>query len=138
MLPETKTKVAILGGDPLVVRTLETLLRGVGYEARPLGNPGVIKADVPLEGIDVLLFWPALIGERCEDFLSAMTSTLKRTIPILSFSPGAEGALVEEDRLIPWPCKIEDLTLAIESALRAAEDGESVDGLPTMAEEASA
>lgn len=121
MSPERLTAVAILVGDPLVGRALEILLRGVGYEVRLLGEPEALKVEGLLEGVDVLLLGRGLSDERHEDFLRAVASTLRTaTIPVLSFTPGPKGTLAEEDRLVPWPCKIEDLAREIEAVLRPA------------------
>ena len=118
MSPENRTTVAIQGGDPLVGQALEILLRGVGYEVRLLGEPEAFRVEDLLEGVDVLLLGPGLSNGRREDFLGAMASTLETaTIPVLSFTPGPKGTLAEEDRLVPWPCRIEDLSREIEAAL---------------------
>ena len=120
MSPENRTTVAIQGGDPLVGQALEILLRGVGYEVRVLGESEAFQVEDLLEGVDVLLLGPGLANGRREDFLEAMASTLETaTIPVLALSPGPKGALSEEDRLVPWPSRIEDLSRAIEAAVRA-------------------
>lgn len=115
---ETRTTVAIQGGDPLVGQALEILLRGVGYEVRLLGDPEAFKVEDLLEGVDVLLLGPGMSNGHREDFLGAVASTLETaTIPVLSFTAGPKGTLAEEDRLVPWPCRIEDLSQEIEAAL---------------------
>jgi hypothetical protein len=119
--PKTRTTVAILSGNPLIGRVLELLLGSAGYEVRLLEEPEAYKVKDLLEGVDVLLLGRDLSDERREDLLGAMASTLETAvIPVLSFSPGAKGTLAEEDRLVPWPCRIEDLALAIETSLGAA------------------
>ena len=118
MSPETPTTVAILSGNPLVGRALEILLRGAGYDVRFLGEPSTFEVEDLLEGVDVLILDRCLSDGRREKFLEAMTSTLKTaTIPVLSLSSGPTGTLAE-DRLVPWPCKIEDLAREIEAALQ--------------------
>ena len=120
MLPETRTTVAILSGNPLVDRVLELLLEDAGYEVSLLEVLEAFRVEDLLDGVDVLLIGRGLGDDRREDFLRAMVSTLETaTIPVLALTPGPKGALAEEDRLVPWPCRIEDLAHEIEAALRA-------------------
>ena len=131
--------MAILSDNPLVGRALELLLESAGYEVHLLEAPVALEAEGSLEGVDVVLLGRGLGDGRREDLLSALASTLETaTIPILSFSPHPKGARAEEDRLVPWPCRIEDLAREIEAALEAAEHEEPVDSSPTPADGASA
>ena len=141
MLPETRTMVAILSDNPLVGRVLELLLKSAGYGVRLLEDPAAQRVEDSLQGVDIVLLGRGLSDGRREDFLGALASTLETaTIPVLSFSPGPERARAVEDRLVPWPCRIEDLARKIEAALEdapeAAEGDEQIHGSP--AEEASA
>ncbi len=121
MGPEARTTVAILSGDPLVGRALELLLEGAGYEVRLLEEPDASRVEDALHGTDVLLIDRGLSNGRREDFLGALASTLETaTIPVLALSPSDAGSAAEEDRVVPWPCKIEDLVREIEAARRAA------------------
>ncbi len=139
MLPETRTTVAILSGNPLVDRVLELLLEDAGYEVSLLEEREAFRAEDLLDGVDVLLIGRGLGDDRREYFLRAMASTLETaTTPVLALSPGPEGTFATEDRLVPWPCRIEDLAREIDAALHAAEGGEPIDGSRTPAEEASA
>ena len=135
MSPEARTTVAILSGDPLVGRALELLLKGAGYDVRLLEEPDASRVEDLLHGTDVLLLDRGLTSGRREDFLGALASTLETaTIPVLSLSPGSEGASAEEDRVVPWPCKIEDLVREIEAARKAAGGGEPIEDSRTLAE----
>ena len=135
MSPEARTTVAILSGDPLVGRALELLLKGAGYEVRLLEEPDVSRVEDLLHGVDVLLLDRGLTNGRREDLLGALATTLETaTIPVLSLSPGSEGTAAEEDRVVPWPCKIEDLVREIEAARRAAGGGEPIEDSRTLAE----
>jgi hypothetical protein len=108
------------------------LLESAGYEVRLLEETEALEVEDLLEGVDILLLGRGLGDDHREEFLRAMSSTLQTaTIPVLSLSPSPGGAMLREDRLVPWPCRIEDLTREIEAALRAAQGGEP-------AEEASA
>ena len=139
MLPETRTKVAILSGNPLVGRILEFLLDGAGYEVLLLEELDAFKVGALLEDVDVVLLSHDLSNNRREAFLKAMTSRLRTaTIPILTLSPGPKRALAGVDRLVSWPRRIDDLARELEASLRAVEGGESLGGSRTLAEEASA
>ncbi len=115
------------------------LLDSAGYEVRLLEEPEAFKVRDLLEDADVVLLGHDLGDNRREDFLRAMTSRLETaTIPVLALSPGPERALAGVDRLVSWPCRIEDLAREIEASLRVAEGAETIDGSRTLAEEASA
>ena len=127
MSPEARTTVAILSGDPLVGRALELLLEGAGYEVGLLEVSEALRVEDLLQGVDVLLLDRGLSDGRREDSLGALAGTLETaTIPVLSLSPGPEGASAEEDRVVPWPCRMEDLLREIEAARTAAGGGEPV------------
>ena len=139
MASKTRTTVAILSGNPLVGRALELLLDSAGYEVRLLEEPEAFEVGDLLEGADVVLLRPGLSNNRREDFLRAMTSRLQTaTIPVLALSPGPKRALAGVERLVSWPCRIEDLAREIEASLRAAGDAETLGGSRALAEEASA
>ncbi len=115
------------------------MLDSAGYEVRLLEEPDAFKVGALLEDADVVLLGHDLGNGRREDFLRVMTSRLETaTIPVLALAPGPKRALAGVDRLVSWPCRIEDLAREIEASLRAAEGGEALDGSPTLAEEASA
>lgn len=121
MLPEPRITVAILSSNPLAGRALELLLEGAGYEVRLLEEREAFRVNDLLAGVDVLLLGRGLSEGRREDFLNALASTPETAaIPVLSFSPGPEGTSAEVDRLVPWPCRVEDLAREIEAARRSA------------------
>ena len=135
MSPEARTTVAILGGDPLVGRALELLLKGADYEVRLLTELDAVRVEDVLRGVDVLILDRGLSDGRREDFMGSLASTLETaTIPVLSLSPGPEGNAAEEDRVVPWPCKIEDLVREIEAARSEAGGGGPIEDSRTLAE----
>jgi hypothetical protein len=134
LLPETRTTVAILGGNLLVGRALELLLESAGYEVRLLEESEASGVEDLLEGVDVVLLGRGLNNGRRENVLGAMASTLEMAvIPVLSFNPAPEGTSAGEDRLVPWPCRTEDLVREIEAARRVAGGGEPVADPRTLA-----
>jgi hypothetical protein len=139
MLPGARTTVAVLSGNPLAGRALELLLEGAGYEVVLLEEPEALGVEDLLAGVEVLLLGRGLSEGRREYFLKAIASTLETAaIPVLSLSPGPEGAPAKEDRVVPWPSRIEDLSREIEAARRTAGGGEPLEGSRPLAEEASA
>ncbi len=135
MSPEARTTVAILSGDPLVGRALELLLEGADYEVRLLEEPDASRVEDLLRGADVLILDRTLSNGRREDFLGALAGTLEMaTIPVLALSPGSDGMPVKEDRVVPWPCKIEDLVREIEAARGAAGAKEPIEDSRPQAE----
>ena len=94
------------------------LLEDAGYEVSLLEVLEAFRVEDLLDGVDVLLIGRGLSDHRREDFLRAMVNTLETaTIPVLALSPGSKGTLAEEDRLVPWPCRIEDLAREIDAAV---------------------
>lgn len=92
------TTVAILCGDPVVGRVIGNLLRAVGYEARLL-------EEVPPNGVSgfaLLLIAPGA-GFEMEKSLFEDAG-----LPVLDLDNGP----------LAWPCRIEEITAAIENALR--------------------
>ncbi len=131
--------MAILSGNPMVGRALELLLERAGYEVRLLEESVALGVEDLLKGVEVLLLGRGLSNGRRESFLSALASTLETAaIPVLSLSPGSEGTSAGADRVVPWPCRIEDLAREIESALQMAGGGEPVEASLTPTEEAGA
>jgi hypothetical protein len=139
MLPEARTTVAVLSGNPLAGRALELLLEGAGYEVVLLEEPeALLGVEDLLAGVDVLLLGRGLSEGRREYFLKAIASTLETAaIPVLSMSPGPEGAPAKEDLVVPWPSRIEDLAREIEAARRTAGGGEPLEGSRPLTQEAS-
>jgi DNA-binding response OmpR family regulator len=138
-MPESRTMVAILSGNPTVGRALELLLERAGYEVRLLKESVALGVEDLLEGVEVLLLGSGLSNGRRENFLSALANTLETAaIPVLSLSPGPEGTSAGADRVVPWPCRIEDLAREIESVLQVAGGGEQVEASRARTEEASA
>ena len=121
MTRQTPTTIAILGGNAVVGRALEVLLRSVGYEVRLwLEDPEAYDGpEELLEGVDVLLLGPGLDAEeRREEYLRDMTGALETAaIAVLAFSPGQEGMIAQVRRLVPWPCRVDELAREIEAVL---------------------
>lgn len=109
-------------------RALEALLQGVGYETRLIEDPPASGPEELLDGVKLLLLAPTLSSESREALLADMRSTLDASgIPVLTLSTTLKEALGDQSALlIPWPCRLEDLTKKIEAALlRVPEVGKA-------------
>ena len=114
----TVPTIAILGGNSVSGRALEALLQGVGYDTRLIEDSPERPPEQLLEGVRLLLLAPTLSEESRETLLADMGSTLDAAnIPILTLSTILKEAQGEGPVLIPWPCRLEDLTKKIEAAL---------------------
>jgi hypothetical protein len=116
-------KIAIVGGDPLVGRSLEVAFQSVGYDAHFLN--GSLTDDEPTELLDevgIVIFAPRMSTKRRRSFLSRVRSTLGTVrVPVLELittaSVASQNGQEELVGLVPWPCPIEDLEREIEAAL---------------------
>jgi hypothetical protein len=114
-------KIAILGGDLLVGRSLTVALRGLGYDACFLhsslsGEP----ADLP-EEIRLVIFGPRMSTGRRKFFLDRVRDTPARAgVPVLELVTASEasrnGRKEERVGVVSWPCTTEALTRRIEAA----------------------
>jgi hypothetical protein len=120
-VPRRKTdpiKIAILGGDVLVSRSLEIALQGAGYDACYLnGSLTDHPAELP-EGVRLVIFAPRMSAERRKAFLSRIRS-LATGVPALELATVLAEARAEQEGvgLVAWPCSTEELTRRIEAAL---------------------
>ena len=108
----------VVGGDPVVGRSLEVLLQAAGYDARSHPKPAADGLDELLVDAGVLLVGPALSAEA----RNALTDVVIRTatkIPILELLPASEGEAVgiQGADAVPWPCPLEALQQRIQAAL---------------------
>jgi len=116
-----KAKVTILGGDLIIGESLEALLQAAGYRARFLSESRVDKIDELLVDSQLLIISPALSPE----FRKALSETMLRKptveIPVLVLLPVNGEQSVRREHIVPWPCSLEKLKLAIDSALSTRE-----------------
>jgi hypothetical protein len=126
-----RTTVAILGGNSVVGRALEALLRGAGYDTRLIDEPITGMPEELLWGVELLLVAPTpstKSRERFLDGLGSMSGTA--AIPILTLYSVVRRVLADQTGLVPWPCRLEELKAEIEAARRAP----SYSGAPAEAE----
>ena len=113
------TKVAIIGGDPVVGEALEALLQAAGYRTRFLPESvmdellGALLADSQL-----LLVAPVLSARRRKALLEMVLSPMMPvTIPVLQLLPANGGQHHQGEHTVLWPCSGEELERAIEVLL---------------------
>lgn len=112
-------KVAILGGDPVVGRTLELVLEGAGYDVRFLNGSLIdYPAELP-EEVRIVLLAPGLHSEGREKFLDRIgrNGTGSTMIPVLELVTPSDRALAGRPSAVRWPCRAKDLKQQIEAAL---------------------
>ena len=115
-------KIAILGGDLLVGRTLEVALRGGGYDARFLNGSLTGEPTELLDEVRLVIFAPRMSTERRKVFLSRVRGTpATARVPVLELvttaSDASENGREELVGLVSWPCPTEELEREIEAAL---------------------
>ena len=119
--------VAILGGSPLVGRTLEVMLKSAGYDARFL-NGSFIEKPVELpEEVGLVILTPGLNPKGRERFLRGReeTSAGTPTVPVLELVTASDRAHENQVGYVPWPCPAKDLEWEIEAALQSVPQAKS-------------
>jgi hypothetical protein len=115
-------KIAILGGDLLVGRSLTVTLRGLGYDACfHHGSLSSEPADLP-EEVRLVIFGPRMSTGRRKIFLGRVRDNPGRAeVPVLELVAASEasrnGRKHERVGVVSWPCATEALGCRIEAAL---------------------
>src|SRR5215218_10120509 len=107
--------IAILGGNPVIGKALESLLASADYVARYFSEYPEGAAE-PLRGARVALLLPDSSGERQEALKAQIKntpSTMNLPVIELTTTPIDDGQSI----LVPWPCSIEDLRRSIDRTL---------------------
>ncbi len=109
--------VAILGGDPVVGRTLELMLKGAGYDARFLNGAFINRpAELP-EEVRIVILAPGLHPKGRECFLNGMESaSTTAKITVLELVRASDRARDDQRGSVLWPCRVQDLKQEIEAA----------------------
>ncbi len=111
------TSVGVFGGDPVVGRALEQLLRSAGYSARFLTEASLHEAQA-LEGLELLLFAGSLDATRCETIMAVLREAAgKANLPVLELVFSLEASRGGAQGVLPWPCRVEELRERIEQIL---------------------
>jgi hypothetical protein len=112
--------VAILGGDPVVGRSLELMLERAGYNARFLNGSFIDKpAELP-EEVQLVILTPGLHYKGRERFLKGRENgSAAKKIPVLELVRASERERADQLGYVPWPCRAKDLKQEIETVLLA-------------------
>ena len=106
--------IAILGGNPVIGKALESLLASADYVARFFSE---YPEGEPLSGARVALLLPASSGGRQE----ALKAQIKNTPSTMNL-PVIELTTTPIDNsqsiLVPWPCSLDDLRRTIDETLQ--------------------
>lgn len=114
---EGPATVAIFGGNAVIGKALESLLRSADYVARFFSE--YPEEDVePLGRAKVALILPALSSRHHESLISLIRDTPSTTdLPVIELitTPNEDG----NDRItrVLWPCSMEDLRRSIDEKL---------------------
>lgn len=112
-----QTTVAILGGNPVVGKALESLLRSADYGVRFFSEHLAESAELPGD-VRVALVMPALNTERSEVLITRVRSTSATAdLPIIELITSPNGQTNGQRIHVLWPCSVEELKQSIEAAL---------------------
>ncbi len=125
------TTIAILGADTVVENALSLLLAGAGYSTKVLEDPSAANAEEQLVGVDLLLLTPSLREEAQEGFLKAIDAAPAAGVPVLTLSTAPQRELNDRTGMVPWPTPLENLRLAIETALAPSSEPGGAEQLPS-------
>lgn len=112
--------VAILGGDPVVGRTLELMLKSAGYDARFLNGSFIEKpAELPGE-VGLVILTPGLHHKGRERFLNDREngSGAATKVPVLELVSASERERANQLGYVLWPCRVKDLDWEIDATLQ--------------------
>ncbi len=113
--------VAILGGSPVVGRSLEEMLKSAGYDAQFLNGSFIDKpAELP-EEVGLVILTPGLHYKGRERFLKGREKTSAGTtkIPVLELVTASERERADQLGYVLWPCRVKDLEREIEVTLQS-------------------
>lgn len=115
-MPEPPT-VAILGGDPVVGKALESLLESTDYGVRFLSEHLDESTELP-GGVRVALVMPALSPDRSDALVTRLRSSSETTVlPIIELITTRNGHHNGHRIQVSWPCRVEELKRNIDAAL---------------------
>ncbi len=113
--------VAMVYGDPVVGRALATLIQGLGYDVRPIGQSYLDdpeEARMLLEGVRALVLAPGVGPYLRTDFSELLQrNPSTANIQVVDLNLSSQGGTARADHRLPWPVRTEDLRRHIEDAL---------------------
>lgn len=112
--------VLVVGGDPVVGRTLASLLKSAHRDVRYV-DLSYLEQPGALDGVGVLLLAPPWSSNRrtaVREMIEAATSASH--VPVLEIGLPDDDAGVDTENYVPWPCRTEELQRRID-AVRCPE-----------------
>jgi len=115
-------RVIVVGGDPVMGRSLEALLQATGYEARFQPEPSADGLGGLLADSHLLLIAPGVSAEIRKALVDVVMDPATK-IAVLELLPanGGEAVGIQGADAVPWPCPLEELKQKIQKALLAQD-----------------
>lgn len=114
---EGPTTVAILGGNPVIGKALESLLRSADYVTRFFSEYPEDAAE-PLGDSSVALVLPAVSSSHQESLIALIRNTPSTTdLPVIELVTTPNESGNSQVTRVLWPCSIEDLRRYIDEKL---------------------
>lgn len=115
---EVPTQVVVFGGDPVVGRGLELLIRSAGYSTSFVTEESFDASGLVLGGQILLFLALGMSPERREACMSLVAGSPGLAgVPILELVWPSENTRDGTEHQIPWPCRVDELIRRIEAAL---------------------
>jgi hypothetical protein len=109
--------VAILGGNPVVGKALESLLESTDYAVRFFPENLAESAELPV-GVRIALVMPALSNQRSDALITRLMSASGPVCPsIIELITTPTGDQNGHRIYVSWPCSVEVLKQNIGAAL---------------------
>ena len=108
--------VAILDGDQVVGRALETLLQAANYKSKYVTNPAPGELEKMISDVGVVILPGDYDGGEKDSLQDLISVTTGLGVPVLKLVTVVEEKTGDLVRLVYWPCPIEDLKREIEAA----------------------
>ncbi len=104
--------VAVIGGNPVVGKALESLLESTDYGVRFLPENLAESAELP-GGVKVALVMPALSNQRSDALITRlMSASGTDCLPIIELITSPNGHRNGHRIYVSWPCSVEELKWA--------------------------
>jgi hypothetical protein len=114
--------IVVVGGDAVVGRALELLLRGSGYDARS-ETLSAFDAGGASSGAELILLAPGLEELDRSTVLTFVDADNRGdNLPVVELVPATKAWPREGHAFLSWPCRTQDLEREVEVALHRTRD----------------
>ena len=109
--------VVILGGDPVVGRALELLLRNAHYDVRYVNTNSPESPPAP-ENVGGVVLGPGWNSRIRKAVLKVIGDAPDmENIPVLEIGLPTDDARLRAEHYVPWPCRSEELKKRLDDVL---------------------